>query len=255
MIRPCEAPSDVDGLDELLLADREHLAADDARDVGPVGGDDDRDDDRQARLQQAAEAAVLARARRREAEAEQQHREREHDVDHARDQRVDPATEVRRRSCPSSRRSCTDRPVPMKATISDTWAPLSTREKMSRPIESTPIRCSLEGPVARPNNGSSAVRRRLVGRWRAERACGSAPRGSAVTINRTMKVRAASATLSCGSDARRAAAATARPPVRCPRRSCRWRGPRRAAGRWRLFRYSNSQPPRGWFRLPNFPNR
>ena len=91
MIRRLDAPERAGGLDELLLAQRQHLAADDARDVGPVDDRDDHDHDRQPGLDQAAEAAVGAGAGRGEAEAQQQDREGEHDVGQARQQRVDQA--------------------------------------------------------------------------------------------------------------------------------------------------------------------
>ena len=78
-------------LHELLLAQREDLAAHDARDVGPVDDRDDHDHDRQSGLDQAAEAAVGAGARGGEAEAEQQDREGEHDVGQARRARCRPA--------------------------------------------------------------------------------------------------------------------------------------------------------------------
>ena len=78
-------------LDELLLAQGQDLAAHDARDVGPVDDRDDHDDDGEAGLDEAVEAALRAGAGRRQAEAEEQDREGQHHVDGARQQRVDPA--------------------------------------------------------------------------------------------------------------------------------------------------------------------
>ena len=91
MIRRFDAPERAGGLDELLLAQRQHLAAHDPRDVGPVDDRDDHDHHREARLDQAAEAAVGAGACGGEAEAEQQDREGEHHVGEPRQQRVGPA--------------------------------------------------------------------------------------------------------------------------------------------------------------------
>ena len=52
----------------------------------------------------------------------------------------------------------TDRPVPMNATISDTWAPSSTREKMSRPmlVDAEQV-LGLLGPGGRPKSSSASV--------------------------------------------------------------------------------------------------
>ena len=58
MIRVCEAPGDARRLDELLLAQRERLPADDPRHVGPARERDHEDDHAEARLDQAAEAAA-----------------------------------------------------------------------------------------------------------------------------------------------------------------------------------------------------
>ena len=55
-------------LDELLLAQRQHLPARDPRDVGEASDHDDEDDRRRARLDQAADAAAHA-ARRADPEA------------------------------------------------------------------------------------------------------------------------------------------------------------------------------------------
>ena len=62
MIREFVEPDGARGLDELLLAQRERLAADDPRHVGPAGDRDDEDDDAEARLDQAAEAPAPAPA-------------------------------------------------------------------------------------------------------------------------------------------------------------------------------------------------
>ena len=78
------------GLDELLLAQRQHLPADDPRHVGERGQRDHEDDHGQAGLDEPVDAA-LDRARRCEPDAQQQDREREQDVEPARDERVGPA--------------------------------------------------------------------------------------------------------------------------------------------------------------------
>ena len=54
MMRAVGGAQRAGGLDELLLAQREDLAADDARHVGPAGERDDEDHDRQAGLDQVA---------------------------------------------------------------------------------------------------------------------------------------------------------------------------------------------------------
>ena len=194
MIRPLDAPSDVDGLDELLLAQRQDLAADDARDVGPVREHDDR----------RARPAGRAAARRPGSPPWSSTRTR------GRGRAAAPGTRAGCRSCgrsacpPSrgrSRRSCpsvtpiiTDRPVPMNATISDTWAPLSTREKTSRPISSTPKRCSLDGPVGRPKMSSASVDVAFGSGAPTRFRIGVAR--IAITISSKMKIPAASDTLS-----------------------------------------------------------
>ena len=100
MIRELEAPIDARRLDELLLAQRQHLAADDPRHVGPARERDHEDDDAEAGLDQAAETAGAAAARLAEragggeAGREQQVGDREQDVDAAGDERVDPAAVV-----------------------------------------------------------------------------------------------------------------------------------------------------------------
>jgi hypothetical protein len=77
------------GLDELALAQRQHLAADDAGDVGPAEEPDHVADHQQARLDQPTETPVRVQAARRdEAEREEQHRKGQDDVHRARDDRV-----------------------------------------------------------------------------------------------------------------------------------------------------------------------
>ena len=68
MIRAFEAPSDARGLDELPLAQRQHLPAHDAHDVGPVDERDQEDDHAEPGLDRAAEAAAHG-ARGADAEA------------------------------------------------------------------------------------------------------------------------------------------------------------------------------------------
>src|SRR5262245_58343064 len=75
--REVARPGGAGSLDELLLAERDDLPADDPADVRPVD-DDDRDSHRrQPRLDQAAGAAVAERARGGDPEGEQQDRERQ----------------------------------------------------------------------------------------------------------------------------------------------------------------------------------
>ena len=88
----------------------------------------------------------------------------------------------------------TDRPVPTNATSSDTRAPSRTREKMSRPTSSTPIRCSELGPEGRPN-ASSASGEPWPGGGTSRTLRISGPK-IATTISRTMNASATSATLS-----------------------------------------------------------
>jgi hypothetical protein len=75
-------------------AQRQHLAAHDAREQRPRRERDDRDDDGDARREQPAEAALAQRARRGQPEREQQQGEGEHRVGQAREHRVDPAPVV-----------------------------------------------------------------------------------------------------------------------------------------------------------------
>src|SRR5437868_3702033 len=82
------------GLDELLLAQRENLAADDAADVRPVDDDDGDDHRPQTRMDEPGRATVPERARGGDTESEEQNRERERDVDEPRDDGVDPAAEI-----------------------------------------------------------------------------------------------------------------------------------------------------------------
>ncbi len=81
------------GVDELALAQRQCLAADDPADVGPAGEPDDRDDHDDAQGV-AGEAERTVRDHAGQCEREQQDREREEDVHGAADQRVDPAAVV-----------------------------------------------------------------------------------------------------------------------------------------------------------------
>ena len=80
-------PQRAGGVDELPLAQREHLAAHDPHDVGPVEQRDDRDDRGDARLDRPFDAAAHA-ARGPQPEADEQHREAQHHVGEAREQRV-----------------------------------------------------------------------------------------------------------------------------------------------------------------------
>ncbi len=185
MMRRLEAPERASGLDELLLAQRQHLAAHDARDVGPVDDRDDHDHHRQARLDQAAEAPVGAGARRGEAEAEQQDREREHDVDETREHGIgDAAVETGHEAdrCADRRRRCR-------------WRSVRPRARRAR-----------HRWCARTRRGRAGRRRRdarRTGRWacrrgrappssaRAGRACRRSRRSpgakTATTISTTMK--------------------------------------------------------------------
>ena len=88
----------------------------------------------------------------------------------------------------------TDRPVPTKATSSETRAPSSTREKMSRPSPSTPIRFSELGPDGRPKSSSASVEVSLGGRAPTRSRISGAK--IATRTSRMMKIPAASATLS-----------------------------------------------------------
>ena len=67
------------------------MAADDARDIGPVDERDDEHHEPLARLDEAAEAAVAERAGRGQSDRQQQDRECQQHVDQAREDRVDPA--------------------------------------------------------------------------------------------------------------------------------------------------------------------
>ena len=81
------------GVDELPLAQRQRLAADDPADVGPVEEADDEDQQRDAqRVAGQPEGRVRDDAGQRDREDQQ--REGEEDVHRPADQRVDPAAEV-----------------------------------------------------------------------------------------------------------------------------------------------------------------
>ena len=82
MIRAVRGANRPGRLDELLLAQGEHLPADDPRHVGPAGEGDHEDHHAEAGLDQAAEAAGAAeRAGGGEAAREQQIRDRQEHVD------------------------------------------------------------------------------------------------------------------------------------------------------------------------------
>ena len=90
-------------LDELALAQRQRVAADEPRDVGPGEERDDHDHQAQPRLERPVEAALLrGRARRDDADGEQQQRHREDDVGRPRDEACRPS---RRSSRPARRGS------------------------------------------------------------------------------------------------------------------------------------------------------
>ena len=237
MIRRLQAPSDCDGLDELLLAQREHLAADDARDVGPVGEHDDRDHDRQAGLQRAAEAArpwssTPTRGRGRAAAPGTRAGRR------SRGRSPCPPSRGRsRRSCPSSRRCHRQAGADERDQQRHAGAVEDAREDVA------PERVDAEAGARR--SGPTAARSRRARRSTPRSAVG-APRSVADQRREDRhqdqqddeRERRRARPCPCGSGARRAAAATARPPAPCRRRSRRRRCPRRAADRWRLFPYS-----------------
>ncbi len=116
-------PERTRGLDELALAQRQHEPADDPRHVGPVGRARSRKittDD--AGLDRPADAAPDG-AGGADAEAEQQDRNRQHDVDQAREQRVDPAAVEAGEQADDARRSTVAMAVPMIPTSSATRVP------------------------------------------------------------------------------------------------------------------------------------
>ena len=88
---------------------------------GP-GRERDQEDHGQARLDHAVDAA-FDRAGGADAESEQQHGNRQHDVDRAREQRVDPAAEEAGEHAPPSTPISVEIAVPMMPTSSDTRVP------------------------------------------------------------------------------------------------------------------------------------
>ena len=94
MIRRFDAPSDRAASTNSFSRKRQHLTADDPGRIGPARERDHGDHDRNARLDQTAEAPVPERARRGQPDRQQQVRNRQPGIDRARDERVDPAAVV-----------------------------------------------------------------------------------------------------------------------------------------------------------------
>ena len=194
MIRKFEAPSDRAASTNSFSRNDKHLAPDDPGRIGPARQRDHRDHDRDARLDQAAQAPGPERAGRGQADGQQQVRNGQPRVDRARDHRVDPAAVV--------------------AGEQPTEDPEHGRDRRSRrpPRPATPGRrraCAAEHVAAdlvdaeqvgraRPGRLTEDVQRALVGRVRPRRAHQRADqrREDRARISRIRKTMPASANLS-----------------------------------------------------------
>ena len=214
------------------------------------------DHDRQARLRAAPpRQPSVDRARRREADAEQQHRERQQHVDRC--ARCTVSTQPRKKPRDHAHRHA-DRsptaPVPTNATSSDTRAPSSdAREDVAAELVDAEEVLAARARSAVPKS-SSALGRLLVRRRRADELA-----------DQRREDRDEDQQHDEGQRGERDLVLAKAAPEELQRRARgdwrlagddldRRRGPRRAADRWRLFRYSNSLAPSRWVvPAPVFP--